>query len=66
MQQVFCPEDVIKYHQNMGGADRGAYLREHGAAFSSKAYFKKVVQIRALIFVWFWSTKLIHCLEYEL
>ena len=41
MQQVFCPEDVIKYHQNMGGVDQGAQLREHGTGFSSKAHFKK-------------------------
>ena len=41
IHQVFCPEDLIKYHQNMDGVDRIDQLRDQGAVLSSKPHFKK-------------------------
>ena len=41
IQQVFCPEDVTKYHQNIDGVEQGNQLRDHGVGFSYKAQFNK-------------------------
>ena len=41
INQVFCPEDLTKYHQKMDGVDWGEQLRGHCSGFSYNAHFKK-------------------------